>query len=107
MEIDLPEVMAEVTAAFNRYEKALVTNDLEVLDDTFHVDPRTIRYDGSEILCGFEEIAAFPAPRAPTPGPSSPPTAATLPWPRRCFTARPCRARFGQQMQTWVRLADG
>ena len=43
MEIDLPEVVAEVTAAFNRYEKALVSNDVAVLDDTFRVDPRTIR----------------------------------------------------------------
>ena len=45
-EIDLPDVVAEVTAAFNRYEKALVTNDVAVLDDTFRVDPRTIRYGG-------------------------------------------------------------
>ena len=66
MEIDLPEVVAEVTAAFNRYEKALVTNDVAVLDDTFRVDPRTIRYGGSEILYGFDEIAAFRAARAPT-----------------------------------------
>ena len=36
--------VAEVTAAFNRYEKALVTNDVAVLDETFRVDPRTIRY---------------------------------------------------------------
>ena len=44
MEIDLPDVVAEVTAAFDRYEKALVTNDVAVLDDTFRADPRTIRY---------------------------------------------------------------
>ena len=47
LEIDLPDVVAEVTAAFNRYEKALVTNDVAVLDDTFRVDPRTIRYGGA------------------------------------------------------------
>ena len=44
MEIDLPEVVAEVRAAFDRYEKALVTNDVATLDATFHNDPRTIRY---------------------------------------------------------------
>ena len=65
MEIDLPEVVAEVTAAFNRYEKALVTNDVAVLDDTFRDDARTIRYGMAEILYGFDEIAAFRAARAP------------------------------------------
>src|SRR5438067_13376122 len=64
-EIDLPEVLAEVTAAFDRYEKALTTNDVAVLDDTFRVDPRTIRYGGTEILYGHDEIAAFRA--APSP----------------------------------------
>ena len=65
MDIDLPDVVAEVTAAFNRYEKALVTNDVAVLDETFRVDPRTIRYGGTEILYGHDEIAAFRAARSP------------------------------------------
>ena len=43
MQIDLPDVVAEVTAAFDRYEKALTSNDVAVLDDTFRVDRRTIR----------------------------------------------------------------
>ena len=64
-DIDLPEVLAEVTAAFSRYEKALVTNDVAVLDETFRVDPRTIRYGTTEILYGFDEIAAFRAARSP------------------------------------------
>ena len=63
MDIDLPEVVAEVQKAFDRYEKALVTNDVAVLDDTFRVDPRTIRYGGQEILYGHDEIAAFRAAR--------------------------------------------
>src|SRR4029078_10082236 len=65
MDVDLPEVLAEVTAAFDRYEKALVTNDVAVLDETFRVDPRTIRYGASEILYGHDEIAAFRAARSP------------------------------------------
>ena len=63
MEIDLPEVVAEVTAAFERYERALVTNDVKVVDELFHDDPRTIRYGAAEILYGFKEIAAFRAAR--------------------------------------------
>ena len=65
MEIDLPEVVAEVTAEFERYEKALVSNDVATLDATFRNDPRTIRYGGGENLYGYAEIAAFRAARSP------------------------------------------
>jgi hypothetical protein len=56
MEIDLPEIIAEVAAAFERYEKALVSNDVATLDATFHNDPRTIRYGIFENLYGYAEI---------------------------------------------------
>ena len=44
MEIDLPDVIAEVKAAFERYEQALVSNDVAVLGELFRNDPRTLRY---------------------------------------------------------------
>ena len=50
MEIDIPEVKAELEAAFARYETALVTNDVEALDELFHAAPTTIRYGGGENL---------------------------------------------------------
>ena len=65
MEIDLPEVIAEVQAAFARYEKALVTNDVPTLNASFRDDPRTIRYGGTENLYGFREIEAFRGARSP------------------------------------------
>jgi len=65
MEIDLPEVVAEVKQAFERYERALVSNDVAMLDAMFRDDPRTIRYGGNEILYGYDEIKAFGAARAP------------------------------------------
>ena len=65
MEIDRPEVVAEVTAAFNRYEQALVSNDVATLDAIFRNDPRTIRYGGGENLYGYKEIEAFRAARSP------------------------------------------
>src|SRR5262245_64181071 len=64
MEIDLLDVVAEVTAAFERYEKALVSNDVAVLDAIFRDDPRVIRYGGGENLYGYQEIAAFRAARS-------------------------------------------
>ena len=50
MEIDLPDVLAEVTAQFERYEKALVSNDVAMLDELFRKDSRTLRYGIAENL---------------------------------------------------------
>ena len=58
MEIDLPDVLAEVTAQFVRYEKALVSNDVAVLDELFRNDPRTLRYGIGENLYGYDAIMA-------------------------------------------------
>ena len=65
MEIDLPDVLAEVTAQFARYEQALVTNDVAVLDELFRNDPRTLRYGIGENLYGYDAIMAFRAARSP------------------------------------------
>src|SRR5213080_4304911 len=65
MQIDLPEVVAEVRAAFERYEQALISNDVATLDALFRNDHRTIRYGGTEILYGHAEIKAFRAARSP------------------------------------------
>lgn len=113
MDIDLPDVVAEVTAAFNRYERALITNDVAVLDDTFRVDPRTIRYGTNEILYGHDEIAAYRAAR------SSAGLARTLSRTvittygrdfavaSTLFQRATLPGKIGRQMQTWVRFADG
>ena len=113
MEIDLPEVVAEVTAAFDRYEKALVSNDVAVLDHTFHVDPRTIRYGAQEILYGFDEIAAFRAARSPT-GLNRTTSKTVITTYGRDFAVASTLfhrdtmpGKVGRQMQTWARFADG
>ena len=112
-EIDLPEVLAEVTAAFNRYEKALTTNDVAVLDDTFRVDPRTIRYGGAEILYGHEEIAAFRAARSATGLARKISKTVITTYGRDCavastlFHRATMPGKVGRQLQTWVRFADG
>jgi Protein of unknown function (DUF3225) len=63
VEIDIPEVKAEVEAAFQEYERALVTNDVAVLDALFLNSEGTIRYGMGENLYGYGEIAAFRAAR--------------------------------------------
>ena len=65
MEIDLPEVVAEVRAVFERYEKALVSNDVSTLNELFRDDARTIRYGVNEILYGAVEIKSFRGARSP------------------------------------------
>jgi 1-carboxybiuret hydrolase subunit AtzH-like protein len=113
MEIDLPEVVAEVTAAFERYEQALVSNDVAMLDALFHDDPRTIRYGGTEILYGYAEITAFRAARSPAGLARSLSKTVISTYGRDHAVASTLYRRtsmpgkVGRQMQTWVRFAEG
>ena len=113
MEIDLPEVVAEVKAAFDIYERALVSNDVETLDALFRDDPRTIRYGATEILYGFSEIATFRAARSPVAlGRTISRTVITT-YGREFAVAstlyeRPSApGKIGRQMQTWVKFPEG
>src|SRR3954465_8869571 len=113
MEIDLPEVVAEVKAAFDRYEKALTSNDLAVLNSIFRNAPQTIRYGIAENLYGYDEIMAFRGARTQVGlmRTTSRPlittygrdfaTASTL------FRRETAPGKVGRQMQTWVRFDDG
>lgn len=65
MEINRPEVLAEVTEACDHYERALVGNDLAALDALFWDSPLTLRYGAGENLYGIEAIRAFRAARSP------------------------------------------
>jgi Protein of unknown function (DUF3225) len=113
MEIDLPDVLAEVTAQFARYEKALVTNDVAVLDELFRDDPRTLRYGIGENLYGYDAIAAFRAGRSPVGLNRRTATTVITTYGRDAAVASAlfyrdsAPGRVGRQMQTWVRFADG
>ncbi|MTV17199.1 MULTISPECIES: oxalurate catabolism protein HpxZ [Bradyrhizobium] len=113
MDIDLPDVVAEVTAQFQRYEKALVSNDVAVLDELFRDDRRTLRYGIGENLYGYVEIMAFRAGRSPvglmrkiertviTTYGRDTAIASTL------FYRDSAPGRVGRQMQTWIRFPEG
>lgn len=113
MEINRPEVMAEVEDAFRRYEQALVTNDVAALDALFWDSDRTIRYGGGENLHGIGEIRAFRAARSPhglersldqtviTTYGREMATASTL------FRRATTPGKVGRQMQTWMRTNEG
>jgi hypothetical protein len=113
MDVDLPDVLAEVTAQFERYEKALVSNDVAVLDELFRADQRTLRYGVGENLYGYDEIMAFRAARSPvglgrkiaktliTTYGRDTAVASTL------FYRDSLVGKVGRQMQTWVRFPEG
>ena len=113
MDIDLPDVLAEVSAQFERYEKALMTNDVAVLDELFRKDSHTLRYGIAENLYGHGEIASFRAARSPVGLMRK--TARTVITTYGCDTAVASTlfyrdslpGKVGRQMQTWVRCPEG
>ena len=113
MEIDLPDVLREVRDAFDRYEKALVTNDVATLDALFRDDPRTIRYGGGENLYGYAEIEAFRSARSPVGLVRTTSRTVITTYGRDFAVASTLFHRdgmvgkVGRQMQTWVRFEEG
>jgi len=109
MEINHPETHAEVSAAFARYERALVSNDVALLDELFWDSPHTLRYGAGENLHGSAEIQAFRAAR-PSQGLARTLERTVITTYGRDFgTAntmfrRTGVERIGRQSQTWVRL---
>ena len=113
MEIDRADVRAEVEAAFEAYERALVSNDVAALDASFWGDERTIRYGAGENLYGIEAIRAFRNARPAvglarmleqtviTTFGTDFATASTL------FRREGAPGRVGRQMQSWVRMPEG
>lgn len=112
MDINLPDVHAEVTAAFARYEDALVHNTVEVLDELFWTSPHTIRYGVGENLYGADEILAFRKARPSTGLNRALQRTVITTFGRDFATAmtefrREGGTKLGRQSQTWVRLPEG
>ncbi len=113
MEINRPDVLAEMEAAFARYEQALVSNDVETLEALFRDAPQTIRYGATENLYGMDEIRAFRRARSPvglmralsrtviTTYGSDFAVASTL------FEREGTSGKVGRQQQSWVRFQEG
>jgi hypothetical protein len=110
---NIPEVVAEIRELFERYEKALVEKNVEVLDATFWNSPHTIRGAPNEHGYGFDEIHAQRVRRPPGPGTKEA---------RRRLEIRTLgrdiatvnleykvrgKDQIGRQTQTWVRFPEG
>ena len=113
MEIDMPDVVAEVQGAFDRYEQALMSNDVETLDALFRDDPRTIRFGGTENLFGYDQIKAFRAARSPAGLARTLANTVVTTYGRdfaiasTLFHRATMPGKVGRQTQTWVRFPDG
>ena len=109
MDVDIPEILAEMQANFAEYERALIGNDVDVLQALFRRDPRTLRYGPAENLLGWDAIAAFRAGRSPVGLERSLENTVITTYGRDFATANTeflRGGRRGRQSQTWVRFPD-
>lgn len=112
MDINLPDVLAEVTAQFDRYETALVRNDVAVIDQLFWNSPHTLRYGATENLYGYDAIKAFRAGRPAQGLERTLLITVITTYGRDMATAnvefqRAGGVKTGRQSQTWLRTRDG
>jgi hypothetical protein len=111
-EVNIPEIVAEVTEAFHRYERALVANDVEVLDALFWNSPLTLRFGIGENLYGHAAIAAFRNRRPPINLTRRLKNTTIITYGRDFATAntefqREGSTLTGRQSHVWVRTAEG
>lgn len=111
-EINLPDVVAEVSAAFRRYEGALMRNDIAVLNELFWESPHTLRFGVAEELYGHGEIAGFRAARDPSDVERELLKVVITTYGRdfasaNCEYRRVRSGKFGRQSQFWMRTDAG
>ena len=112
MEVNIPEIVAEVTAAFESYEQALSTNDLDTIDDLFRDSPLTLRYGPNGTLLGHAAISAFRRARDIKGVERTLKNTIITTFGRDLAVAntesdRPGSDVTGRQSQTWVRMPEG
>jgi hypothetical protein len=112
MDINLPDVAAEVDAAFRRYEQALVSNDIAVLNDLFWDSPQTLRFGAGEELYGYDAIKAFRSARDPADVGRELLKVVITTYGRdfattNCEYRRTRSGRHGRQSQCWIRTEAG
>ncbi len=111
-DINRPEVLAEVTAVFERYEAAFQSNDMAVLDELFWDDPRVVRFGAAEVNYGAPEVRAY---RAAQSGEDHARTLSRITITTFGDSTATAFIEFrrlrsgvqGRQSQTWVRTGDG
>jgi hypothetical protein len=110
VEVNNPQVLAEVSEAFQRYQDAIIDNDVAVLNELFWNDALTIRYGIGENLYGHAAIAGYRSARNPAH--------LVRIETKRVVTAYGSdyattnieftrQGKLGRQSQAWVRMPEG
>ncbi|MEC9342256.1 MAG: oxalurate catabolism protein HpxZ [Pseudomonadota bacterium] len=111
MIVDDPETLAEITAVFEAYERALLANDADALDAMFLASGRTVRFGVAEVQYGIEEVRAFRAVQKPFDRTLSRTLITTygkdLAIASTLFHRDDFPGEVGRQMQTWIRTEEG
>ena len=110
MEINHPQTLAEVTRQFDRYQQAIIANDIAVLNELFWRNTLTLRYGIGENLYGHDEIAAYRRARDPKSAARIVSKAVVTTFGRDAATTNIEFARAGRngrQSQTWIRVPEG
>jgi hypothetical protein len=112
LDINKPEVVAEVRAAFDDYESGLRTANAPLLDRLFWNAPHTVRYGAGENLNGHDAIAAFNARRRPLGSSRKLAHTVITTYGEDAATVstlflEPPPGTIGRQMQTWMRMPEG
>lgn len=110
-EVNLPEVHAELRAVFERYEAALLRNDVPALNAFFWAHPQTVRYGVVEHSLGIAAVRAARAAMAAVPTGRQLHNTVITTFGRDCGSVctefhNPGSALIGRQTQTWVRFDD-
>ena len=110
MEINNPQVLAEVSHAFQRYQDAIISNDVAVLNELFWDDELTLRYGATENLYGHAAIAGFRTARNPA-GVAREETKRVVTTYGKDYATTNIEftrsGRIGRQSQAWVRMPEG
>jgi hypothetical protein len=112
MKINDPGPLAEVTGAFERYQKALIENDVATLNALFWDSELTLRYGASENLYGHHQIVAFRVQRSLHGLARTVIRTVITTYGNDYATTniefiRDGSSQIGRQSQTWVRFPEG
>jgi ketosteroid isomerase-like protein len=110
MEINHPQALAEVSEAFQRYQDAIISNDVAVLNELFWDDPLTLRYGAGENLYGHAAIAGYRSARDPATLAREETKRVVTTYGRDYATTNiefTRHGKHGRQSQTWVKMPEG
>ena len=110
MEINNPQALTELSEQFNRYQQAIIDNDIAVLNELFWNNTLTIRYGTGENLYGHAEIASYRGARDPKSVVRVVGKSVITSYGHDAGTTNiefTRAGRNGRQSQTWMRMPEG